>query len=97
MYKRQVLDTSSANERELLSNGQMQAAALATNALLNDKIDRVVYNVHAYICLLYTSPDEGVTRIVVAKNRSGPIGDVDLMFLPASTKFYELDGAHAEE
>jgi hypothetical protein len=24
-------------------------------------------------------------------------GDVDLMFLPASTKFYELDGAHAEE
>ena len=26
-----------------------QAAALATNALLNDKIDRVVYNVHAYI------------------------------------------------
>ena len=42
-------------------------------------------------------PDEGVTRIVVAKNRSGPIGDVDLMFLPASTKFYELDGAHTEE
>ena len=44
-----VLDTSSANELELLSNGQIQAAALATNALLNDKIDRVVYNVHAYI------------------------------------------------
>ncbi len=43
-----VLDTSSANELELLSNGQIQAAALATNALLNDKIDRVVYNVHAY-------------------------------------------------
>ena len=42
-------------------------------------------------------PDEGVTRIVVAKNRSGPIGDVDLMFLPASTKFYELDGVHTEE
>ena len=42
-------------------------------------------------------PDEGVTRIVVAKNRSGPIGDVDLMFLPASTKFYELDAAHAQE
>ena len=44
-----MLDTSSANELELLSNGQIQAAALATNALLNDKIDRVVYNVHAYI------------------------------------------------
>ena len=41
-------------------------------------------------------PDEGVTRIVVAKNRSGPIGDVDLMFLPASTKFYELDAAHSD-
>ncbi len=42
-------------------------------------------------------PDEGVTRIVVAKNRSGPIGDVDLMFLPASTKFYELDATHSSE
>ena len=41
-------------------------------------------------------PDEGVTRIIVAKNRSGPIGDVDLMFLPASTKFYELDGVHEQ-
>ena len=39
-------------------------------------------------------PDEGVTRVIVAKNRSAPIGDVDLMFLPASTKFYELDGMH---
>ena len=44
-----MLDTSSGNVLELLSNGQIQAAALATNALLNDKIDRVVYNVHAYI------------------------------------------------
>ena len=44
-----VLDTSSANELELLSNGQIQAAALATNALLNDKIARVEYNDHAYI------------------------------------------------
>ena len=41
-------------------------------------------------------PGEGVTRVIVAKNRSGPIGDVDLMFLPASTKFYELD-EHAME
>ena len=44
-----VLDTSAKSELELLSNGQIQAAALATNALLNDKIDRVVYNVHAII------------------------------------------------
>ena len=41
-------------------------------------------------------PPEGVTRIIVAKNRSGPIGDVDLVFLAASTKFYELN-EHAEE
>lgn len=41
-------------------------------------------------------PDFGVTRVIVAKNRSGPIGDVDLMFLPASTKFYELE-QHAVE
>ena len=37
-------------------------------------------------------PDEGITRIVLAKNRSGPIGDVDLVFMPASTKFFELSG-----
>lgn len=42
-----VTDTTSRNELELLSNSQIQAAALATNALLNDKIDRVVYNVYA--------------------------------------------------
>lgn len=41
-------------------------------------------------------PDLGVTRVIVAKNRSGPIGDVDLAFVPASTKFYELDGIHGE-
>lgn len=40
-----VVDTSSKNELELLSNSQIQAAALATNALLNDKINRVMYNV----------------------------------------------------
>ncbi|MBE6469377.1 MAG: hypothetical protein E7001_05390 [Coriobacteriaceae bacterium] len=41
-----VTDTTSRNELELLSNSQIQAAALATNALLNDKINRVVYNVY---------------------------------------------------
>ena len=41
-------------------------------------------------------PPECITRIIVAKNRSGPIGDVDLVFLAASTKFYELN-EHAEE
>ena len=44
-----VVDTDSANELELLSNSQIQASALATNALLNDKINRVVYNVYALV------------------------------------------------
>ena len=39
-------------------------------------------------------PDEGITRIILAKNRSGPIGDVDLVFMPASTKFFELEQSH---
>lgn len=26
----------------------------------------------------------------VAKNRSGPIGDIDMLFVPTSTKFYEV-------
>ena len=41
-----VVDTDSKNELELLSNSQIQASALATNALLNDKISRVIYNVY---------------------------------------------------
>lgn len=44
-----VVDTDSANELELFSNSQIQAAALATNALLNDSINQVVYNVDALL------------------------------------------------
>lgn len=44
-----VVDTDSRNELELLSNSQIQASALATNALLNEKINRVVYNVYALV------------------------------------------------
>ena len=44
-----VVDTTSKNELELLSNSQIQAAALATNALLNDKINRVMYNVYVRV------------------------------------------------
>ena len=44
-----VVDTESETELELLSNSQIQAAALATNALLNDKIDRVIYNVYVLV------------------------------------------------
>ena len=44
-----VVDTSSKNELELLSTSQIQASALSTNALLNTKIDRVIYNVYALV------------------------------------------------
>lgn len=42
-----VLDDTSKNELELLSHSQLQASALATNALVNDKVERVEYNVYA--------------------------------------------------
>lgn len=44
-----VVDTDFRNELELLSNSQIQASALATNALLNEKINRVVYNVYTLV------------------------------------------------
>lgn len=44
-----VASTDVSNELELFSNSQIEAAALATNALLNDNITRVVYNVSAYV------------------------------------------------
>lgn len=44
-----VVDTDFRNELELLSNSQIQASALATNALLNEKVNRVVYNVYALV------------------------------------------------
>ena len=41
-------------------------------------------------------PDFGVTEFIIAKNRSGPLGTVKLMFLPGSTKFVEVDTRHEE-
>ena len=41
-------------------------------------------------------PDLGVTEFIIAKNRSGPLGIVSLMFLPGSTKFVEVDTRHEE-
>ena len=35
-------------------------------------------------------PDKGVTQFIIAKNRSGPLGTIDLAFVPNSTKFYEV-------
>ncbi len=39
-------------------------------------------------------PDENVTDFIIAKNRSGPLDIVPLMFLPGSTKFVEVDTFH---
>ena len=41
-------------------------------------------------------PDEGVARFIVAKNRSGPTGTVDMMFAGASTRFMQMDSHHDE-
>ena len=41
-------------------------------------------------------PDENVTEFIIAKNRSGPLDTVKLMFLPGSTKFVEVDMHHEE-
>ena len=37
-----------------------------------------------------------MTEFIIAKNRSGPLGVVKLMFLPGSTKFVEVDVRHEE-
>lgn len=39
-------------------------------------------------------PDEGVTSMIVAKNRSGPLGTVDLRFDGGTTRFVELEVDH---
>ena len=36
-------------------------------------------------------PDPNVTDFIIAKNRSGPLDIVPLMFLAGSTKFVEVD------
>lgn len=39
-------------------------------------------------------PDQGVTQFIIAKNRSGPLGIIDMAFFPEKTKFMELDFRH---
>ena len=41
-------------------------------------------------------PNENETHFIIAKNRSGPLDTVPLMFLPSSTKFVEVDMHHME-
>lgn len=44
-----VVDTSSKDELECLAGTQIQAAALAVNALLNPSINQVVYHVNVHV------------------------------------------------
>ena len=85
-----VVDTDSANELQLFSNSQIQAAALATNALLNDNINQVVYNVSAkldenghitydrFLGLLPASGEErAIFTFIWTKYRSGESSNID--------------------
>lgn len=50
------------------------------------------------VLFLSSDPDEikdeksGSRQVIlsIAKNRSGPTGDIDMLFVPTSTKFYEV-------
>ena len=44
-----VVDTSSKDEMESLSGSQIQAAALAVNALLNPNVNQVIYHVNVHV------------------------------------------------
>ena len=85
-----VVDSDSENELELFSNSQIQAAALATNALLNDNINQVVYNVAAPLDedgnivrdhLFGLIPSDGTDRTIFTfvwtKHRSETSSDID--------------------
>lgn len=41
-------------------------------------------------------PEMGQTDLIIAKNRSGPLGTVSLAFLPGTTKFLEVDMNNVE-
>lgn len=41
-------------------------------------------------------PEKGVTQFIVAKNRSGPLGIINMAFFPEKTQFMELDYSHEE-
>ena len=41
-------------------------------------------------------PDPNITDFIIAKNRSGPLGIIPLMFLANRTKFVEVDRDHSE-
>ena len=39
----------------------------------------------------HDSPDKGISEIIIAKQRNGPIGTVQLAWLPEYTKFANLE------
>lgn len=41
-------------------------------------------------------PDFGITQFIIAKNRSGPTGIIDMAFFAEKTKFMEVDTRHEE-
>ncbi len=42
-------------------------------------------------------PDYGITQFIIAKNRSGPLGIIDMAFFAEKTKFLEVDTHHEDE
>ena len=45
----------------------------------------------------HDSPDKGVSEVIIAKQRNGPIGTVKLAWLPQYTKFANLEHKANEE
>ncbi len=43
------------------------------------------------------TPKKGITEVIIAKNRNGPTGTVELKWLPQYTTFESLDKRHEEE
>lgn len=41
-------------------------------------------------------PEYGITKFIIAKNRSGPVDTIDLHFVAGKTKFLEVDLHHSE-
>lgn len=48
------------------------------------------------VLFLYRPDDEDreTAKLIVAKHRNGPTGEIDLYFKPERTKFYEIDKSH---
>ncbi|MBE5023273.1 hypothetical protein INF26_00105 [Olsenella sp. DSM 107455] len=65
-----VVDTRSANTLECFSSSQVQATALAVNALLNPNIDTVVYHVSVHV------DEEGELQHSTLFGFLNPTGDV---------------------